>query len=664
MSFTQSGSTLTFSANGLGGSQPVMFPDRGQTRLDQLTDGTVAFSWHTTLPGIVELFNPATGAETATNVILGELHSRFGGMFYEAVDFAGVAALSNGNFVAAYQADVPNGNLFDSRTYYQIYTKTGAEVGSLIEFDDAASLTYQDEPAIHSTPNGFLFTHEVSHNDFELRFYTNAGTQVGTSVTLNDLEFIQAQTLSNGQTLVLTKSEFAVPNSEDNWQLRFYNPVTGAQVGTTQTFTVTPSAGASVRNMIVHDVAEIPGGGYAVIWQESPDFRLNKFYVELFNNDGSTHRSVFSPREIDMNGAPIHTISDVKVIPLQGGGYVVVWVADDATSENDVWGVIFDENEAQVGPITRLSEDLLGDQESLDAILLDDGRLAISYTDDDNVGRGNAIVQIFDVSTAEAVTLGTENRDVITGTPGRDVYDLLGGNDVFDGLGGHDVVKGGSGRDKLIGRAGNDELLGEGGADKLFGGSGRDHLTGGKGGDILNGGSGRDQADYGTATSGVRADLQNAATNTGDATGDSFFSIEDLGGSAFRDILNGDSGNNKIFGQGGRDVLRGRDGDDDLVGGAGRDLLIGGAGNDKLNGGNGIDTFVFDEGHDVIRSFSNDRLKLDDALWNNASLTKAQVLAMATVSGGDTVFDFGGGNTLTIRDYTDIAGLDPLLEIF
>lgn len=664
MAFTQSGTTLTFDADALSGTQTTLFPGDGQTQLTQLNDGSVAFSWHTTLPGIVEMFNPTTGAETAVNVVLGNLSSIFGGTFYDAVDDAGVAALANGNYVATYEAAIRVGNVFDNRTYLQVFSSTGVKIGNLIEFDDTMQLNYPRDPAIASTTNGFLFLHEVSHDDFELQFHNNSGTAVGSSTTLNNLEFIQAQTLSNGQTLVVSKGNFSTPNSEDNWQMHFFNSATGAQIGATQTLTVTPSAGASIVNMVVHDVAPIPGGGFAVIYQESDNFVNNKVYVELFNNDGSTHRSVFSPREVDLQGANINDVSDISIVPLQGGGYVVLYVLDNSTSENDVWGVIYNKDEAQVGSPTRLSENLLGDQENLDAILLDDGRLAISYTDDFDRGLGDARVQIFDVATETPITLGTDGRDILTGTPGRDLYDLLAGNDRFDGLGGNDLVYGGSGRDKLFGRSGQDELFGQNGADTLFGGGGKDILTGGKGADVLNGGAGLDRASYADAMAGVRADLQSPGTNTGDATGDSYLSIEALGGSRFNDKLFGDGGANKLFGERGKDVLRGRDGNDDLSGGRGGDTLIGGDGDDRMHGGAGVDTFVYNDGQDVIRDFNNDRLRLDDALWGGANLSKAQVLAMASVSGGNTVFDFGSGNTLTLNNYTDIAGLDPLLEIF
>lgn len=112
------------------------------------------------------------------------------------------------------------------------------------------------------------------------------------------------------------------------------------------------------------------------------------------------------------------------------------------------------------------------------------------------------------------------------------------------------------------------------------------------------------------------------------------------------------------------DKLIGGSGADKLVGSAGNDVLKGGAGNDIMDGGPGRDTFVFDDGADVIRDFDGDKLRLDDALWDNTALTKAEVLAFADVVAGDTIFDFGGGNTLIIEDYTDVAGLQAVLTLF
>ncbi|PZU19286.1 MAG: hypothetical protein DI589_21890 [Shinella sp.] len=98
--------------------------------------------------------------------------------------------------------------------------------------------------------------------------------------------------------------------------------------------------------------------------------------------------------------------------------------------------------------------------------------------------------------------------------------------------------------------------------------SGNDTLIGGAGADRLFGGGGIDTASYADAAQRVVASLLKPSTNTGDAAGDTYSSIENLTGSRFNDKLTGNSGAN---------VLSGGDGNDILMGGAGADKLIGGA---------------------------------------------------------------------------------------
>ena len=72
---------------------------------------------------------------------------------------------------------------------------------------------------------------------------------------------------------------------------------------------------------------------------------------------------------------------------------------------------------------------------------------------------------------------------------------------------------------------------------------------GGAGGDVLGGETGADRAQYSDATAGLTADLQVSGNNTGIAAGDSYFSIEDLYGSGFNDILRGNAHANVIWGE-------------------------------------------------------------------------------------------------------------------
>ncbi|MBE1282467.1 MAG: hypothetical protein GJ676_04070 [Rhodobacteraceae bacterium] len=224
-------------------------------------------------------------------------------------------------------------------------------------------------------------------------------------------------------------------------------------------------------------------------------------------------------------------------------------------------------------------------------------------------------------------------------------------------------LRGNAGNNVLRGEGSNDILHGRAGNDTLDGGNGNDVLFGGAGADILRGGNGWDRAQYSASLTGVLVDLMKSHRNTGEAKGDSFESIEDLAGSVFDDRLYGDNTRNRLVGLDGNDKLFGRAGRDTLEGGNGRDFLNGGVGNDILIGGADRDVFVFSRGHDIIKDFDNDRLRLNDKLWGNANLTKAQVLDFASVVGDDTVFHFGKGNSLTLEDYTDIAALEAAIGV-
>lgn len=140
------------------------------------------------------------------------------------------------------------------------------------------------------------------------------------------------------------------------------------------------------------------------------------------------------------------------------------------------------------------------------------------------------------------------------------------GVEVFAGNG-DDIVHAGAGPDLVHGEAGN---------DTLFGGHGNDVLDGGTGADVLNGEQGSDTATYENALAGVTAtlDLTLAVVNTNDAAGDTYASVENLTGSAFNDILIGDSSAN---------ILTGGTGDDKLVGGGDADTLDGGSGTDTAS---------------------------------------------------------------------------------
>jgi Ca2+-binding RTX toxin-like protein len=220
-------------------------------------------------------------------------------------------------------------------------------------------------------------------------------------------------------------------------------------------------------------------------------------------------------------------------------------------------------------------------------------------------------------------------KSIIFGNNGNNTLDGGAGNDTIFGQGGDDLIIGGrdslasrdinntidvadlsdqtesdDGDDTLYGGRGNDTILGGQGNDILDGGDGDDTLSGQAGIDIFRGGTGVDTVDY-SKESPFQLIVNLAANfaSGGTASGDTFYSIENLIGSDDRiDRFIGTSAANHFWGQGGGDVFNGGGGNDILDGGndgdilygeAGNDTIIGGAGQDYLDGGAGVDTVVY-----------------------------------------------------------------------
>ncbi|AZO76937.1 MULTISPECIES: calcium-binding protein [unclassified Bosea (in: a-proteobacteria)] len=252
---------------------------------------------------------------------------------------------------------------------------------------------------------------------------------------------------------------------------------------------------------------------------------------------------------------------------------------------------------------------------------------------------------------------GTAGDDTLTGSGSDDTLNGLAGNDILIGGGGADILDGGSGFDTAsyqnaiagivvdlttpgnnTGEAAGDTYIsienvrGSAFNDTLTGNAGDNVLRGGLGADLLNGGGGFDFADYRNSTTGITVSLTNPASNTGEAAGDLYASIEGLRGGDFNDLLIGDAGDNFLRGGLGADALnggggfdfadytsatagvtvsltdpaintgeaagdsyfsiegvRGSDFNDTLIGDANLNFLRGGLGADTLNGAGGFD---------------------------------------------------------------------------
>ena len=179
-------------------------------------------------------------------------------------------------------------------------------------------------------------------------------------------------------------------------------------------------------------------------------------------------------------------------------------------------------------------------------------------------------------------------------------------------------------------------------------------LQGGAGADSINGGAGFDTANYADSDAGVSIRLWNGTGVGGDAEGDTLTSIEEVIGSAFSDLLIGQSFVD--------DKFWGGAGDDDIYGLSGNDTLIGGEGNDQLHGGDGFDIFIFAEnfGDDTITDFVIGAGELIDiSAFTEVSDFTDLINNHTAMDGANTVITIGANSlTLVNKNMGDLIAAD------
>ncbi|WP_146006582.1 calcium-binding protein [Bradyrhizobium forestalis] len=244
-----------------------------------------------------------------------------------------------------------------------------------------------------------------------------------------------------------------------------------------------------------------------------------------------------------------------------------------------------------------------------------------------NVGNNGNYNQFEGLGGDDQITGNGSTRIVYANATGGVTINLQAGTASGDGSIGHDTFTG-------VNSATGSNL-----ADSFdaTGFAGFNAFQGQGGNDIITG-NGSTQILFANATSGV---IVNLATGTADGDGsvghDTIVGgVTNVAGSNFNDTITGSNGNDQLFGNGGND------------------LLSGGAGNDALNGGIGADTFVYATGGgaDIIGDFVQADADKIDLTGVPGVSTLADIQALATQQGPNTVIDFGNGDTLTLLNVT------------
>ncbi|AHE51937.1 calcium-binding protein [Sphingomonas sanxanigenens] len=292
--------------------------------------------------------------------------------------------------------------------------------------------------------------------------------------------------------------------------------------------------------------------------------------------------------------------------------------------------------------------------------------LLVSFQQTGGAGRDRLIgIENVTGSAHDDMLTGNALSNTLVGGLGDDTLNGGLGNDVLDGGAGIDtasyadaalgvkvslLIAGaqttGVGADRLIGienltgSAFDDALVGDNRANTLTGNAGNDLLNGGLGNDILNGGAGSDTASYDGARDRVIVDLlKTGPQSTASSGSDTLISIENVIGTAFDDVITGNSqanhlsgglGNDLLDGGSAADTLDGGNGNDTLIGGGGTDVLGGGAGQDRLSGGLGADRLTGGTGFDRF-VYTSTAESTADAADRITDFAKGDVLDLSAV---------------------------------
>jgi trimeric autotransporter adhesin len=301
---------------------------------------------------------------------------------------------------------------------------------------------------------------------------------------------------------------------------------------------------------------------------------------------------------------------------------------------------------------------------------------------------------------------GGIGNDNLNGGTGDDVLSGGDGNDTLNGGDGIDSLDGGVGDDSLNGGTGNDALYGRDGNDSLTGGAGNDYLEGGAGADtyIFSKGDGLDSINnYDTDNSIDTVQFTNVATtditavyqdfntpnlvieygagnqitvqyyfysdsnykvdqfkftdatwtladiaqhHNGTANAENIYAFDGIA-----NTINGQAGDDGLYGASGNDILNGGTGNDALYGGDGNDSLTGGTGNDYLVGGAGADTYSFSkgDGSDTVYNYDLDN-SIDTVQFTNVATTDITAVYQ-DITTQNLVIEYGAGNQVTVQYY-------------
>ena len=254
-----------------------------------------------------------------------------------------------------------------------------------------------------------------------------------------------------------------------------------------------------------------------------------------------------------------------------------------------------------------------------------------------NVGNNGTFNQFEGLGGDDAITGNGNTRIIFANATAGVSINLQAGSAIGDASVGHDTF---TGVNSASGSNFDDTFVATG----FNGINGTFNSFQGLGGDDTITGNGNTQIFFISATAGVNVDL-----TTGSVSGDASVGHDTITGGVFN-----------VLGSNFNDTISGTASNDILNGGSGNDTISGRAGNDSLTGGVGADIFVYADagGADTVTDFNRAEGDKIDLTGVSSVSSFADIQSKASVIGGNTVIDFGGGNTLILSGVPSVQPSD------
>ncbi|PWJ22144.1 calcium-binding protein [Jannaschia seohaensis] len=529
-----------------------------------------------------------------------------------------LAELADGGFALAWTGEATDPGVFEDEAFLRVFESDGTPRTDVLPVNPSTPFLAEEDVALAPTPDGFLAVWEENgpvDTDLWVRAFDALGQPLSdgriVNQTLSGRQVAPDLVTLDGGEIVLSYRSFGTDFGPERGEalkleglvVQVLDPDGATLVDETL---ISPASSGSALDV---ELAALTGDRVVLAFlgedRTSDGLQGSDLYARTFEVDRSGPALALAEDGplIDLTEAPDLGEEYPRVIGTPDGGFFAAWLSPDELEpvspfEGAVLGRFFGPDGTARTEAAELFAGA-GEPRNLSLAARPDGAVTVNWLTE--FRPGDDIFATAENGLARTVLLSEqgdtiEGDGLLVGTPGNDR--ILGGA-------GNDVLEGREGSDRLEGGGGDDLLRGAAGFDTLQGGDGADGLDGGPGADVLRGAAGDDRyllddpGDRAIEAPGEGEDRVYASVDfrvTAEIERVTLLGTDDLRatGNAIAQRLDGNRGDNVLFGRGGSDTM---------YGGAGDDVFV-------------LDLNVSDAPITILDFSPGDRLAIDDRFFD------------------------------------------------